>query len=158
MTYKKTKYQNIDNILSAEKAGKKYCKFVKELRDYLLTGSNQTTVQVEEIKSKISKAKDRLDDYKERIDRDSTKRKIKDEEYLYGKPVDSGEVEELEIVCEILLQYSSCANFGKVEESKIIYSVLYQYLSGGYDIVLSGRDVDNSFLTGDSNRGDDASE
>lgn len=129
MTYKKTKYQDIDYILSAEKVGKKYCKLVKELRDYLLTGSDQTSDQVEEIKNKISDTKKRLDDCKDRIDRDATKRKIKDGEYLYGKPVDSGEVEELEIV----------------------FSMLLQYLSGGYNKVLFGCDVYDSSLTGDSN-------
>lgn len=138
MTYKKTKYQDIEYILRAEKAGKKYCKLVKELRDYLLTGGDQTSDEVEEIKSKISKVKDRLDDCKERIDRDATERKIKDGEYLYGKPFDSGEVEELEIV----------------------FSMLLQYLSGGYNKVLFGCDVDDSPLTGDFKvqKSDDAHE
>ena len=157
MTYKKTKYQNVDNIIGAEKAAKKYCKLVKELRDYLLTGCDQTSEEVEEIKNSISKVKNSLDYYKKKIDRDAFERKIKDGEYLYGNQVDSGKVKELEIVCEMLLRYSSCVNSGKTEESKIIYSVLYQYLSGGYDLVLS-RCSDETRLVGDSDQSDDTLE
>lgn len=157
MTYKKTKYQNVDNIIGAEKAAKKYCKLVKELRDYLLIGGDQTSEQVEEIKNSISEVKDSLDYYKKKIDSDACDRKIKDGEYLYGNQVDSGKVEELEIVCEMLFQYSSCVNSGKTEESKIIYSVLYQYLSGGYDLVLS-RCNDETRLVGDFDQSDDSLE
>jgi cell division protein FtsL len=56
---------------------------VKELRDYLLTGSYQTSEKVEEIKNSISKEKYSLDCYKKKIDIDACYRKIKDGKYLY---------------------------------------------------------------------------
>ncbi len=138
--YKKTKYQDAQNIQNAENAASIYCNLVKEFKNYILheyDGSSND--ELKKMRTEIITTQKKVIGCKAIIDQEANDKNL--HEYSYGRKIDSGKVKEYD---DFLREFdNSCKRYEVIK--------VETYLPESFEEVFGKKYDENSKLLGDSN-------